>query len=399
MRIKTRHRIIYALLYPIVKPLFCILFNLRTERFKPQDKNDKNKAYLILANHQSALDPVFVALSFKKPIYYVTSDHVFRKGFLSSLLVYFFAPIPKLKATLDISTIKEILSVTREGGMVGIFPEGNRSFNGAPFPIPESTGKLVKRLVVPLILYRIEGGYMSNPRWGRKMRRGLITGRCVREVSTDELSAMSVDEINDLIVKTLYINDYEFQRSRLIKYKGKRRAEHIESILYLCPNCHGIGSIKSRSNRFRCACGLDAAVNVYGFIENAPFETVLDWDNWQKEYLKVNLPNMINKSGGNELIGDGNMSLYSVTRALKTQLVDTGRLALYPDKLVFSGKNKNYEFGLSEISRLIIHGRQAMQFATAGGDFYELKCLSPMSAVKYCDFFDILKDIQAKRSD
>jgi 1-acyl-sn-glycerol-3-phosphate acyltransferase len=50
-----------------------------------------------LANHNTDLDPALLALSFPYHMYFVASEHVFRKGFVSWLLKYFFAPISRTR--------------------------------------------------------------------------------------------------------------------------------------------------------------------------------------------------------------------------------------------------------------------------------------------------------------
>ena len=69
--------------------------------FHPEPANVGKGPYLIAANHNGELDPALLALSFWEHMYFVSSEHVFRKGFLSWLLVYFFAPISRVKGTTD----------------------------------------------------------------------------------------------------------------------------------------------------------------------------------------------------------------------------------------------------------------------------------------------------------
>ena len=45
-----------------------------------------DRAYLILMNHQTAFDQFFVGMAFKGPVYYVASEDLFSNGWISSLL-------------------------------------------------------------------------------------------------------------------------------------------------------------------------------------------------------------------------------------------------------------------------------------------------------------------------
>jgi 1-acyl-sn-glycerol-3-phosphate acyltransferase len=68
---------------------------------------------------------------------------------------YLVAPIPIVKSQMDLRTLRQIRETIRDGGLVGLFPEGNRSFHGRTMFIPPSTGKLVKQLGCTVLLYRL----------------------------------------------------------------------------------------------------------------------------------------------------------------------------------------------------------------------------------------------------
>ena len=69
--------------------------------FHPEKAEIGKGPFLITANHNGELDPALLALSFSEHMYFVSSEHVFRKGFLSWLLVYLFAPIARVKGMTD----------------------------------------------------------------------------------------------------------------------------------------------------------------------------------------------------------------------------------------------------------------------------------------------------------
>ncbi|MEL7570139.1 MAG: hypothetical protein AAGU14_06210, partial [Eubacteriaceae bacterium] len=71
---KIRHNIIANILKPGVHLFFKLFFGLDLTKYKLNN----NQPYLILSNHIGAYDPIFISLSFNRPIYYVASDHLFR---------------------------------------------------------------------------------------------------------------------------------------------------------------------------------------------------------------------------------------------------------------------------------------------------------------------------------
>ncbi|MFW5836345.1 MAG: lysophospholipid acyltransferase family protein, partial [bacterium] len=90
--------------------------------------------YLVLANHMCVWDPFFVNNFVPEVIHYVVSDANFR-----SKLVEFglglVGSIPKTKVMSDLETVKNIMKVKEAGGIVGIFPEGQNTWDGHTMPM------------------------------------------------------------------------------------------------------------------------------------------------------------------------------------------------------------------------------------------------------------------------
>lgn len=75
---------------------------------------------IIIPNHVTAMDPLLVAMSFpKKQMYFVASEHLFRKGLISSLLNWLVEPIPRKKASSGVDTVMAVLSRLRAGHSPG----------------------------------------------------------------------------------------------------------------------------------------------------------------------------------------------------------------------------------------------------------------------------------------
>ena len=337
--VKARHQIVHDVIrYPARLFLF-LLYGLRVERYRSRRGSGP---FLILCNHTTPLDPVCLGTSFDFPVYYVASDHIFRLGWLSRMLVWLVAPIPIVKSRLDLQTIKDTMTVLRQGGSGCLFPEGNRNYNGESVGFSQATAKLAKRLGVPLLLYRFEGGYFTAPRWADTVRRGRLAGRVVREVSVEEMAVMTVGELHGLIRRELQVDAYDGQSANPVRYRGKRLAESLERMLYLCPRCHGMATLKTVGDTVSCGCGLEARYTEYGFLEPAgragqAFGTVLEWDRWQKRALAQWLRDRLEQVGGKPLLEEGGLRLYTCGRAGNQRLAGRGRLALRQDSFRFIG--------------------------------------------------------------
>ena len=106
--VKFRHRFYFALLRPVARLLAC-RYHFKTKKAKL----DKKQNYLILSNHQSFLDPAFIDITIRRPIYFVASDALWSRKWYIRLLFYVFGLIKTRKGKVDISCIRYICRTDR----------------------------------------------------------------------------------------------------------------------------------------------------------------------------------------------------------------------------------------------------------------------------------------------
>ncbi len=253
----------YMFLRWLVKPFIKAIFKYRYELIPKVDG-----PCLVLSNHNTDVDCIFLGLAARNHIKFVATEKIARMGFGGKLVRRYFDPILHFKGKQGLSTVRNILANIKSGISVAMFPEGNRSFNGVTCPIPEVTGKLAKSCGGTLVTYRFVGGYLSTPRWGKGIRKGRITGQVAGIYSLEKLAQMSESEVYEAIVKDLYVDAYEEQSKERVAFKGKNKAEGIESTLFMCPKCHMFGTLKSFRERVSCACGYDAEYDEYGYLSS-----------------------------------------------------------------------------------------------------------------------------------
>ncbi len=407
MRVKLRHRITTA----VASPVFSLFARLRYKFVaEPFDYNLIKGPYLIVSNHTMDLDAIFLALCFKEPIYFVANDHLFRLGFISKVISFLCSPIPILKSSADIKTIHDIRTLVADGGSIGLFPEGNRSYNGSTAYIPVATGKLAKLLKIPIVIYNLEGGYLTSPRWSSRDRRGALKYCFKKVLPYDAYRDLTPVELTELIRCELYLeapeilNDLKLKDAKP-KFRGKKLAENIERLLYKCPICHSYITITSKGDEAGCSvCGLSFKFTEEGYLSghNLPFSRVLDWDLWQRTDLNQNglpkRPGMGTSSVEAEpIFEDHGEILYEVIRAKKSIKIGEGSLAMYKDRMVFTVAAGLKTFYLSDIIDMVIYGRQNLQFSLLEGNTYVFKNQMPRSAIKYVYHYYYLR--QNKRGE
>jgi len=355
--------------------------------FKYDRPKKLNKPALILSNHNANIDPALVGLGIGRHAYFLASENVLRGGLGSKILNFIFAPIPFNKTMADVSAIKEILRRLRAGANVCLFAEGDRSFNGLTGPISPATAKLAKRSGADLVTYRLEGLYFVTPRWAKNKRKGRVKGAIANIYKAEELKSMSVEEIHAAIEHDLFEDAYKRQKENPVYYTGKDLAENIERVLYLCPQCHAFGTIKSTGNEFKCTCGLSGVYTETCYLEDEhgkplQFSTITDWDKWQNEQLAE----IIGKAGSEAICVDENQELYEVNPAVGNTLIGKGTMSI--DKNTFNCAGSSYP--LEHVDKVAVFGRQTLLFSLMDGTTYEVHSSEVRSALKYKDIFHAL---------
>jgi len=288
-------------------PWLRIRFNLKEENLEAV--NRLPPPYLLLPNHTCVFDPFLVNSLVRPPVHYVVTDASFRSR-LVALGHSLVGSIPKTKVMSDMESMRNIMSVRDRGGIIGIFPEGQSSWDGHTLPLLSSTGKLVKLLKIPVVTARVTGAYLSWPRWAKKGRHGNVRVHFEIAYTPEELKRASPDEIQERIAQLLEQDAFEHNRAAMQKFEGKDRAEYLERALFICPACERIGTLDSSGDEFGCIeCGYGVRFNEYGFFEplKGPlhFTTVREWNVWQiDEYTRRLDQYLDNQQDGPFLAGE-----------------------------------------------------------------------------------------------
>ena len=381
-----RHKGIYAFL---LATLGGIIRNIYAFRFEPVQLGEG--PYLITANHNGTLDPAFLAIGLRRHMYFVASEHIFRKGFISWILTYFFSPIARVKGSTDATAALSVIRAIKRKNNVCLFAEGNRSYNGVTGPIFPATGKLAKATGAALVTYRLEGDYLTTPRWAPNIRRGKMLGHVVHIYSPEELKQMTPEEVNAHIQEDIMEDAFERQLIQPYLYKGKDLAKGLENAIYFCPKCGRNGCLKSSKNVFSCSCGLRVRFTETGFFEKAspeddepPFRTVRDWDYWQNKRIEQYAAEL----GDDETAySDENVSLIGVGRKHQSKVLEIGKLTITKKELSVGG----HTFALSQISSMALMGVYKIMFSVAGESFELRAAKNPYCGRKYHTFFELIK--------
>lgn len=366
-KVPTRHLIFWALLRPLVVIFLFIKFGYRFKLAKNLPDH-----YIVLANHTTDYDPLFVAASFPRQMYFVGSEHISRWRLAYVLLRYAFQPILRYKGTSAASTVMEMLRSLRAGANVCMFPEGARSWNGITAPILPSTGKVVKSAKCGLVTYKIEGGYFVSPNWSEKgTRRGRIKGAVANVYTQEQLSAMSVDEINAIINQDLYEDAYARQLADPAPYRGAQIAYRMENMLSHCPNCREMDALCSEKDTVTCRkCARSFQYTPFGMVKGIAQKTAKELFDWEKEQTLIDARNDVAYTAASAV-------LHSITNHEQSTLAQG---TVHMNRHTISCGDVSV--ALDSITDMAMHGRHALVFSV-GDTYYELLFNNSACALKF----------------
>ena len=353
------HTVLYAFLRPIVR-----LWLGRKMHLIRRSQPELPAQFLLISNHVTNFDPFLVISLLKRTMYFVATEHIFSLGWLTKLIVFFADPIPRPKAGQAAGTVLEIKRRLKAGASVGLFAEGNCSWDGRTQAFSASTGKLVRAAGVPLVTCRIRGGYLSAPRWADYSRKGPVFVEVMNIRQPEELKAMSAEEIDRAIADDIYEDAYLTRDELNAVYPGKKLAEGIENALFVCPRCHAFGQFESSGDSFSCRCGLKGTVDRSGNVtaDGIPFTTMKDWEDFQQQYLR-DLP-----AEEFPAVSDPDMKLSRI-EGHERRVIAEGTLTFSPEGLSLG----SFSVPVCEMTDLAVRLKGTVTFSVRSGEYYEIK--------------------------
>jgi len=121
----------------------------------------KKGSYIICTNHCSFFDPAVISCSVPRRVYWVALKDLYEIWPLSILL--------RLVGCIRVNgVIKEALDAINQGKIIGIFPEGRRTYDGKLMKKGRrGAAILAMRTGVPVLPMWIEGTFQAYPRRAR----------------------------------------------------------------------------------------------------------------------------------------------------------------------------------------------------------------------------------------
>lgn len=126
------------------------------------ERIDADTGGLILANHQSFLDPMLVGVKLQRPVSFLARDSLFRVFLIGRLLKKTHV-LPINRRLGSASSIRIAASRIESGCLVGLFPEGTRTRDGQTGEFKAGFIAVLRRAQCPVYPVGISGAFQALP--------------------------------------------------------------------------------------------------------------------------------------------------------------------------------------------------------------------------------------------
>ena len=246
--------------------------------------------YFLLCNHNSFMDFMIMtkAIFPNRANYVVAIDgYIGREWLLRAV-----GGICNRKFTRSINLVRNMLFARDNGDIVALFPEARYSLCGTTAALPNSLGKMVRKMNVPVVTLIMHGHHINSPFWNignRKIKP--VESEMNLLLTKEETQKLPIEEINSRIKKAFQYDEYAWQKDKNVRVRDSNRAEGLHKVLYQCPACNTEYQMTSNETTLRCEnCGKTWEMSEYGELSahngETEFSHIPDWYEWERANVR-----------------------------------------------------------------------------------------------------------------
>ena len=162
------------------------------------DKIDKNKTYLLMANHVSLFDvPLLKGFI---PLYFlgVEAHYQFDWPLYGMMIKRLGAiPIERDNVYASIRSVKKAQKALNSGTSIAILPEGHRTLTGEMQPFKKLPFHLAKKAEVDIIPIGLSGLYDLKKKGSWHITPKKITIKFGEAIKADDIKTLSIEDLRD----------------------------------------------------------------------------------------------------------------------------------------------------------------------------------------------------------
>ncbi len=108
----------------IIRPLLMLIFPYHIKGKENLPQTTEGGRYIICCNHISIVDPVFLLVGQKHPVYFMAKSELFQNRFVAWILGTVMGAFPVERGKGDMSAVNHAMDLVNNGKILGIFPQG-----------------------------------------------------------------------------------------------------------------------------------------------------------------------------------------------------------------------------------------------------------------------------------
>jgi 1-acyl-sn-glycerol-3-phosphate acyltransferase len=176
--------------------------------------------------HRCHMDPYFMTFAAGRKVHFIATAVLFRH-FIGSWYFRRMGCIPLVRSRADLRPLMSAFEILDQGGVVGMFPEGARSWYGETACEP-AVFKVLEKREVPVVSVEISGAFEHQPRFTRRPRPSPIRVRYRAHAPGSKSARQIIEEL---------VQGERLRDAQLRLRQRPQPARVAEQLVYVCPQC------------------------------------------------------------------------------------------------------------------------------------------------------------------
>jgi 1-acyl-sn-glycerol-3-phosphate acyltransferase len=165
--------------YEILRPFFSIIFRIfYSLKITGSEYIPEHGPVILCANHTSYFDSMLVGLCTKRKVRFIIFEWYYNHWLLGPFIRILKA-IPVRSQGINKEATKGVITILKDGGVIGIFPEGRLTRTGQIGPAQQGAALLAVLTNAQIVPITINGAFSVYPK-GRMIPR--LSGKITVEV-------------------------------------------------------------------------------------------------------------------------------------------------------------------------------------------------------------------------
>jgi 1-acyl-sn-glycerol-3-phosphate acyltransferase len=162
--------IIHSVILYVVKAGLVLTYDME---HRGLENIPKDGPVVFVSNHTTIIDSFLIGCYLPRKIHFMTKSTEFESP-VRRIFFYLSRTFPVRRYGIDPVAIRNAFRILDFGGMVGIYPEGERTWDGEMQPFRKGTIRFLLAAGVPVIPASIHRAFQHQPRFGGKIGKPKI---------------------------------------------------------------------------------------------------------------------------------------------------------------------------------------------------------------------------------